>query len=165
MKKGFIISIIVSVLILLAVGIGVIYTQSKSDLNLAKEEAIQKAKTVGITKVQQVDWFHYLEQYMVVEGLDNEDQSLIVWIPNNEEKEIVVEAANDGLTRDEAAEYLKNKLSSLSNDKRPKKIMKIKLGMVDDLPVYEITYKDQMDRYSIMYLDFYRGQWFRVYNL
>ena len=37
--------------------------------------------------------------------------------------------------------------------------------MIDKNPVFEITYLDQRNRYSILYLDFYAGEWFKVYNL
>ena len=56
-------------------------------------------------------------------------------------------------------------LPDLSQGSRPREILRIKYGMVENTPVYEVTYIDQHNRYSILYLDFYEGEWYRVFNL
>lgn len=69
------------------------------------------------------------------------------------------------MSEKELLNFVRGGLTTLSNDKKPKEIIRVKLGMVENAPAYEITYRDQEDRYSILYVDFYNGEWYRVYNL
>lgn len=164
--KNKIIWLIVGILLVIIISLSLLYYFSTDDLSDDKELAIQKAKeSVDLSSVERVDWFHYTNSYFVIEGTDNEGKHIIVWVPENEAEEMMVEEANKGLTKDEVSELLFSGLKSLDPEKRPQKIVDVKLGLLDTSPVYEITYIDQKERYSIIYIDFYKGDWFRVYNL
>ena len=42
---------------------------------------------------------------------------------------------------------------------KPKQIVKVKLGAENDIPLWEITYIDQEDRYTYYYLEFQNGEY------
>ncbi|WAA13736.1 DUF5590 domain-containing protein [Fervidibacillus halotolerans] len=134
----------------------------KSDKEKAREFALRETEMVT---VDHVEWFHYKEAYYVVFGKTKEDQDIIVWIPKEDFKNFFVKMADEGLSEKEVIELLYNGLDHFSTDDYPKEIIRVKLGIVDDFPAYEITYIDQKDRYSFIYIDFYKGEWYRVYHL
>ncbi|MCU9613683.1 DUF5590 domain-containing protein [Caldibacillus lycopersici] len=165
--KQKIIIIVLFLVVIIAIGLVLVYHFSTDDLKQDKDLAVERAKEfTNITTVETIEWFHYIDNYYVIKGKNNKKESIIVWVPDNpKNKEIVVKKAKDGLAEEEVVSLLSNGLDNFSNDKRPTEIIDIKLGMVDNAPAYEITYRDQKNRYSIIYIDFYKGDWYRVYNL
>lgn len=165
MKKGILISIF-SLLFLTVIGVVIVYFSATAPVKNGEEVAIERAKSeTDLVEVGEIDWFHYNDQYFVIKGKNNHGESIHVWVPDDEEQEIMVKNAKEGLTEDEVIKLVNHGLDDFSSDKRPKNIISIKLGMVENAPAYEITYKDQKNRHSILYLDYYNGDWYRVYNL
>lgn len=165
MKKGLLISIF-SLLFLIIIGSVIIYFSSTSPIKSGEEAAVERAKAeIDLTEVSSIEWFHYLDKYYVITGKNDNGEKIHVWVPEDDKKEVLVKNAKEGLSEEEAIHIIQNGLDDFSSEKRPKKIISIKLGMVEDAPAYEITYKDQKNRHSILYLDYYNGDWYRVYNL
>lgn len=162
--KITIITIVLAVLI--AIGCVSLYVSATKPLKNGKEAAIERAKNeAGLTEVISADWFHYTENYYVIDGKDTKDDELYVWVPEDSKKDIFIKKKSAGMSEKELLNFIQSGLGDLSNDKKPKKIIRIKLGMIDNAPAYEVTYRDQENRYSILYVDFYHGEWYRVYNL
>ncbi|AWI12672.1 MULTISPECIES: DUF5590 domain-containing protein [Bacillaceae] len=162
--KIFMISI-VSV-VLLTIGFISIYISATKPVKTGETKAIERAeKETNLVSVTSVDWFHYTDSYYVIKGKNDKDKEIFVWVPEDAKKDIIVKEKNEGMSEKELLNFVRGGLTTLSNDKKPKEIIRVKLGMVENAPAYEITYRDQEDRYSILYVDFYNGEWYRVYNL
>jgi len=101
---------------------------------------------------------------VVIKGKNRDGENIIVWVPKAKDKDITVKKESEGLTEREALAMVREGLA-LKDDQRPKEIVRVKLGMIENTPVYEISYIDQKGRYSFLYIDFYEGNWYRVYNL
>lgn len=165
MKRKLIFATILLIFLTAAILI-YLYIRGTAPLEEKYQEALARAQDiVRFSSVEHIDWFHYEEAYTIIEGRDLEGTSVIVWVPENEKGEIKVVKASDGLSKEDALALLQTGLSDLAADSRPREILSIKYGMIEKNPVFEITYFDQRDRYSILYLDFYAGEWFKVYNL
>ncbi|WP_033828569.1 cell wall elongation regulator TseB-like domain-containing protein [Bacillus andreraoultii] len=159
---------LISILTILLVTLGSIflYNSATKPLEDGKNEAIKRAKEeVNLTKVTNIDWFHYTDSYYVIEGVTADNKEIYVWVPEDKNGTVHVENKKAGMSKDKVKAFVFNELNDISRDKRPKEIMKIKLGMIEEAPAYEITYRDQENRYSILYIDYFNGDWYRVYNL
>jgi uncharacterized protein YpmB len=164
MKKRILIGIFSS-LFLIVIGLIIVYYSATSSIKKGEEVAVERAKKeASLAEVDSVDWFHYLDEYYVIQGKNKKGEKIHIWVPVDEKKEMIVKKATEGLTEKEVTTLI-HKLDNFSSDKRPKNIISIKLAIVEDAPAYEITYKDQKNRHSILYLDYYKGEWYRVYNL
>lgn len=157
--------IVTAVFLLLIGGLFVVHYKAAYALSTDEEKAIGRAKREAeLVEVKTIDWFHYLDQFFVIEGTNNKGEQIYCWVPNSQKEKVIVKKVTEGLTKNELMDKV-HKLPDLSAEQKPKKILKLKLGMVEDSPAYEVTYIDQSDRYSILYIDFYNGEWYRVYNL
>ncbi|WP_062356422.1 DUF5590 domain-containing protein [Bacillus kwashiorkori] len=164
MKKKIIISLFI-IFVIIITGSILIYHQATKNQQTQESIAVERAKEyVNISEVKKVTSFHYMDSYYIIEAVNENSEDIIIWIPEEKNKEVLIKNAKDGISKEEAMDLLVNGLDNFSNNQRPKNIINIKLGMVDDVPVYEITYRDQKDRYSFIYIDFYNGDWYRVYN-
>jgi|GEM_PF-1434779 hypothetical protein len=165
MKKKMLTGLLILFFLLLA-GAAVLYNAAVGPLRDDEERAIDRAKKeAGLEAVVKTDWFHYQKAYIVILGKTDSGEKAYFFVPREGKGTIFVEKTNRGLSEKEAIDLLYNGLDTLSDDKRPKQILRIKPGVLDDFPVYEITYRDRKNRYSIIYIDFYEGEWYRVYNL
>ena len=164
--KKIVITSISLFFILSIIALVVIYNKSTTPLEEKQTMAIARAQEAAeLVSIDHVDWFHYQDAYMIVEGTDQDGKDLIVWVPEDKEKDMIITGKKEGLSREEVLSIMQYGLPDLSQGSRPREILRIKYGMVENTPVYEVTYIDQHNRYSILYLDFYEGEWYRVFNL
>ena len=163
-KKKFIASFI-TLLLLAIIGSIFIYIFAREPIERNREESIRIALSEAkLSEVSGTSWFHYMDSYTVVEGTTEDGTEMIVFVPDSDDEDLLIIKKDEGMTLKEAINLLYYDLD-LSPDKRPKKVVGGKYGLVDRKPVYEITYIDQEGRHSILYIDFYKGEWFRVYNM
>ena len=64
---------------------------------------------------------------------------------------------NEGISQEKA-------VAKLTAERDPKEIVSVRLGMEKGLPLWEITYIDQENRYSFYYLSFEDGTFIRRYS-
>lgn len=163
-KKFTLISLLT--ILLVTLGSVFLYISATKPLENEKNAAIKRAnEEVKLTKITNIDWFHYTDSYYVIEGVTTDNKEVYVWVPEDKNKTVHVENKKTGMSKDKVKAIVFNELNDITSDKRPKEIMNIKLGMIEDTPAYEITFRDQKNRYSILYIDYYNGDWYRVYNL
>ncbi|REJ30535.1 MAG: hypothetical protein C6W56_02595 [Caldibacillus debilis] len=164
LKKALLYGLFLVVLFILGLA-AYVYQSASNPLRTEEESALERALAeTPLVKAEKVDWFHYLDQYVVIKGKNRDGENIIVWVPKAKDKDITVKKESEGLTEREALAMVREGLA-LKDDQRPKEIVRVKLGMIENTPVYEISYIDQKGRYSFLYIDFYEGNWYRVYNL
>lgn len=152
MKKFIIIGIII-----VAVGISiasVIYINAMSPVKEAKEKAIQKAKEeTSLVEADGFSLYNGQETFYIVKGKDAEGTGIYVWIPEIEGKITVLKQA-DGITEQEA-------INKLKEEKNPKEIISVRLGMEKGIPLWEIYYRSDGDLINYYYVEFKTGDWLK----
>lgn len=156
LKKWLIIS---SILILCFLGsIAGVYLHALQPKNQAEETAFEIAKAeAGLKTMDDFYLYHGQEAYSVVIGTANDGEKKIVWIPVKDKKNVVIKNIHSGKTKKEILSLVNKKLT-------PEKIISVKLGMENSVPLWEVTYIDQSGRYNYDYYDFKTGEWLKYYR-
>jgi uncharacterized protein YpmB len=159
MKKWIWISIVI-IIVLIGLGIN-IYINALEPLKAAeaKAEKIALAET-NIVTMTDFSLYNGSSSYYVVKGTDKSGEKLIAWIPEKEEnRKIIVRKENSGISKEEA-------IQTLHDNKNPDEIMTVKLGIENNIPLWEIYYRSKDDLINYYYLDFKTGEWLKdIQNL
>lgn len=156
LKKWIIIS---SVIVLCFLGfVAGAYIHALQPKNKAANIAFETAKAkVGLKKMDEFYLYHGKESYSVIIGTTNAGKKKIVWIPDKKNEKIVVKNENNGKTKKEILSIVHQKIGS-------KKVISVKLGMENSVPLWEVTYKDHSGNYNYNYYDFKSGEWLKYYR-
>jgi uncharacterized protein YpmB len=157
MKKWL---LILTVLVLVFFGILVkVYLSAVDPVKTAEKKAVSLAKEkVQISEVDDFHIYHGLETVDVIEGKNKKGEKIIIWIPEKTKK-IILKKAKNGLSKEEA-------IQKLLQEKKPKKIIAVRLGMVKNIPLWEIYYRSENNLINYYYIHFETGEWLkRIENL
>ncbi|PFI22748.1 cell wall elongation regulator TseB-like domain-containing protein [Bacillus cereus] len=157
------------IIVIVASGIYGAYVYNKAmDKKIPKESksveiAKEKAK---LTKVKSVDYYNGKSSYTVVQGTDEKGEQIIVWVPDKKGN-VLVKKKSEGISEKEALQKLADQATGKGDEPKPKpkQIVKVKLGAENDIPLWEITYIDQEDRYTYYYLEFQNGEYAAHYSI
>jgi uncharacterized protein YpmB len=148
--------IFIAVLFLLLIaGVSIrVYVNAIKPVNAAEQQALALAKkSVSISKVNDFHIYNGLESIDVIEGKNKQGENIIVWIPEKSKK-VIVKRAKDGLSKQEA-------IQKLLQEKKPKQIISVSLGMEKDIPLWEIYYRSENNLINYYYIDFETGEWLK----
>lgn len=121
------------------------------------EKALERAKEkIAFTRIDRTYTYYGDRTYTVFIGENKHGKKYIVWVPEKNGK-IVVKRAESGITEKEA-------IAKLKAERHPKKLISVKLGMEKGVPLWELTYIDQHNRYSFYYLSFTDGTFLKRYS-
>ena len=153
--------IIWSVVIIIVIGTGfLIYSLYAGDHTKkdAKKNAEEIARDIGkMTEVADFYLYNGNETWSVVTGVTSEGKKIGVWVPENKKQKTQVIALSEGISENKAISIVKDK-------KNVKNIVYAHLGMENNQPLWEITYKNEKDLYGYYYLDFKTGDLIRNYD-
>lgn len=123
-----------------------------------QDQAAAKAKKqYDFKKVFEVSDYHGSRDYHVIEAINDKGKKVFAWMPDGKGKSFV-KAAGDGWSKDKVKQHVEQKL-------HPKKLIDIQLGVEDQVPLWEVVYRDQNNRYTFYYLRFEDGVWYRNIHL
>jgi len=149
--------IIIIIILVIVIGIGassIIYLNAMNPVKEAKLKAIEIAqKETELVEVDDFTLYHGQKTYYILDGKDKEGTSIYVWIPEKDGK-IIVRKQADGITKQEA-------INKLNEEKNPKEIVSVRLGMLKDFPIWEIYYRSDGDLINYYYVDFKTGDWLK----
>lgn len=159
MKKWIWIS---SIFIMVLIGIAVnIYLNALKPLQSAeaKAEEIAKAET-DIVNITDFTLYNGTNSYYVIKGTDQAGKRLVAWIPEEDKnRKIVVRNEKDGISKQDA-------LDKLYQIKQPDEVMSVKLGIENQIPLWEIYYRSNDELINYYYIDFKTGEWLKdIQNL
>lgn len=143
---------IVIVVFLIGLGVSInTYVQAMKPVKSAREiaETIAKKET-DMKKMDSFQLYNGKESYYILEGKNDNNEDIIVWI-NKENHQVTQRMKKDGLTKQEALNILLSKQS-------PEKINAVRLGMYDELPVWEIYSHTDKDSLNYHWIDFETGE-------
>lgn len=135
-----------------------IYKDTMNGKLLGEAKAITVAtEEANLTNITSVDYYHGISSYKIIQGTDTKGVHWIVWVPEKKGK-VLIKKLNDGVSQQEAIQIV-------MKERNPKEIVKVKLGAESDIPLWEITYIDQEDRYTYYYLNFIDGKYEGYYSI
>lgn len=149
--------IIVFLVLLIVICVGVfikVYTSAQEPLNDAEEKAITLAKESGeLSQLEDFHLYHGTEMVNVIEGKNKKGENIVIWIPEKS-KEVIVEKRKDGISKEDA-------VKRLMAEKDPQKIISVKLGMENNIPLWEIYYRSENNLINYYYVHFNTGEWLK----
>ena len=152
MKKWIIIPVIVLIVI---IGLFLkVYFSSVQPVKAAEKKAVSLAKDkVQLSEVDDFHIYNGIETVNVIEGKNKKGSKVIVWIPEKSKK-VYIKKAKDGLTKQKA-------IQKLLQEKKPKKIISVRLGMEKNIPLWEIYYRSENNLINYYYVHFETGEWLK----
>jgi len=151
--KKWIVFLVLFVIVIIGILIKV-YFSSVEPVKAAEKKAVTLAnKKVQISEVQDFHIYNGLETVNVIEGKNNKGEKIIVWIPDKSKK-VFVQKAKNGISKDEAVQ-------KLLQEKNPKKIISVRLGMEKNIPLWEIYYRSENNLINYYYVHFETGEWLK----
>ncbi|KYD09237.1 DUF5590 domain-containing protein [Heyndrickxia sporothermodurans] len=159
--KKWIIGLCLLLLIVLGFSVNVYY-QSTKPINKAESLAKKKAKEkANLVSMDQFYVYNGKESYYITVGKQKNGEKIAVWIPEKNSERVTIEKMSDGLSKQDAINKLKEK-------ETPKKILGSRLGMLNNEPVWEISYLDQSSRLNYAYIYFLKSSNktpYMIYNI
>jgi|SRR5690625_214402 len=153
-RIGKILIIILVIAVLLGILFYSIYLYSYiessrvNDLEVTKTKVIQSGQ---LTEVTEMYHFQDKEAYHILIGLDKDKKSKILFVPlDQKEEEIMMVDVNETLSEERVTQIVLKECQSCN-------IVTTTPAMVDNKPLWEVTYFDERDRYVIDYLSMYDG--------
>jgi uncharacterized protein YpmB len=113
---------------------------------LAKEK-------VELNEVEDFHIYHGTETVNVIEGKNKKGENIIVWIPEKSKK-VMWDKRKNGISEEDAVQRL-------LEEKNPKKIISVKIGMENNIPLWEIYYRSENNLINYYYVDFKTGEWLK----
>jgi uncharacterized protein YpmB len=151
--KKWIIFIVIFVVVILGLLIKVYFT-SVGPVKAAEKKAFAQAnEEISLKEVEDFHIYNGLETVNVLEGKNTKGEKIIVWIPEKSKK-VFVKKAKDGLSKEEA-------IQKLLQEKKPKKIISVRLGMEKNIPLWEIYYRSKNNLINYYYVHFETGEWLK----
>lgn len=126
----------------------------KEDAKRAVEYVLEHTEIVQVDKTE---FYNGTRDYQVIFGKDKNGTEWIVWY-NDEEKDVIKRKKADGLSEQDVLKIVKKELNI-------EKTEKIRLGIENRLPVYEVIYLEDGDRFAYYYLTFDDGTFVKRYSL
>lgn len=131
-----------------------VYVSSVEPVRVAERKSVSLAKEkVDLSEVQDFHIYHGKETVNVIEGKNKKGENIIVWIPDKNKK-VFEKKAKSGLSKEEA-------IQKLLQEKNPKKIISVRLGMEKDIPLWEIYYRSENNLINYYYVHFETGEWLK----
>ncbi|MFP5107879.1 cell wall elongation regulator TseB-like domain-containing protein [Neobacillus sp. C211] len=151
--KKWIIFIVIFIVVIFGLLIKVYFT-SVDPVKAAEKKAVALAnKEISIKEVEDFHIYNGIETVNVIEGKSNNGEKIIVWIPEKSKK-VYVKKAKDGLSKEEA-------IQKLLQEKSPKKVISVRLGMEKNIPLWEIYYRSNNNLINYYYVHFETGEWLK----
>lgn len=151
--KKWILILVVFVVILIGI-FAKVYLTARSPVKEAETKAVALAeKKAKLKVVNDFHLYHGLETVDVIEGKNSKGEKIIVWIPEKT-KQVIVKKAKSGLSKADA-------IQKLMQEKNPKKIVSVRLGMEKNIPFWEIYYLSDSNLINYYYVHFQTGEWLK----
>ncbi|MFV2048080.1 DUF5590 domain-containing protein [Metabacillus sp. YM-086] len=109
-------------------------------------------ESANLSTITEITTFNSDKQYHVLTGEKTKNESVYVWVyKKDKEDKMLVKKQSSGITKDEA-------LKKVNKEYSPVEIISVRLGMDEEIPIWEVKYKDKSDRYTFDYVNFYDGE-------
>ncbi|MFT4413060.1 DUF5590 domain-containing protein [Fredinandcohnia humi] len=150
MKKWIIIILIVCCIIIWR-GCS-IYQSAMEPVKVSEQKATKIAlEETSLQTIKENYTYYGTSAYLVVIGSNEDGDEMIVWIPE-EKGEILTRLQSEGITEKEAVAIVRE-------EREVKEIRSVKLGIEDEIPIWEIIYIGSDNRLTYHKLYFETGKY------
>lgn len=119
--------------------------------NQAKKQAVELAhKHVDFSEISDFYWFNREETIFTLVGETDKGRKVVVFIPEKGNKIKVVDQ-DKGITEDQA-------LQLIESEYQPNEIIKINLGLIKEVPVWEVVTKNADKSMNYYVINFETGK-------
>jgi uncharacterized protein YpmB len=155
MKKwGIILFVFICMMIWQAVNV---YDAALEPKQFAESKAMKRAASeVNFINIEEIYTYFGDQAYVVIVGTNSEKEKVAAWVPEKTDN-VIVKKIKSGVSKQEA-------IAKLKAERNPKEIVSAKLGMEKGVPLWELTYVDDDNRYSFYYLSFEDGTFLKRYS-
>lgn len=123
--------------------------QYKDGHEQSREFALEEANLKSVNKIKT---YSADQKYHVITGTNKENQKVYAWISNIEKgRKILIKKQSSGITKEEA-------LETVYQEHNPAEIISVQLGMDEGIPIWEVKYQDEKERYTFDFVNFYDGK-------
>ncbi|MCC5895811.1 MAG: DUF5590 domain-containing protein [Alkalibacterium sp.] len=137
------------------VGATVLYQQSNQPYARARADTIAYvAERTSLSQVDDFYWYNGTETYLTITG-QNADGIERHYIVQQSGGQITSLSAENGLSKQEAIQLTREA-------RQPDKILNARIGMIDDRPIWEVSYRNDNDRLGYYVIDLRTGEWIRT---
>lgn len=123
--------------------------QTSKETGLDESKAYAKDE-LNMKNITSIDRFQEEIQYHVIMGEMNDNEGVIAFIPIDDNKEPIIIKQEDALSKSEIK-------SNWQTNCKNCELIKISPAMLDDEPLWEITFIDEKERYVLDYVSFDDG--------
>ncbi len=152
--KKFLISTLIF-MSLLIIGVTTVLRKSLSPLKQARVETIELAESqADLVEADDFYWYNGNETYLTITGKNSVEEEIIV-IVKQEGGSIEVVDQEETFSKGEAI----RKVVELEN---PVRILEARIGVHEDLPIWEISFRQENGRIGFTMLSLKSGEWIRT---
>ncbi|WP_409298117.1 DUF5590 domain-containing protein [Peribacillus sp. SCS-26] len=155
MKKWMILGVIA---VLAAVSFTLLtYTKAVKPKKTAFAKLEQAAAKEGLAETDEYYLYHGSKSYSVAVGKDKSGKRTVLWIPSEKNGEIIKADYDSGITRQQV-------IKQVQRERKPDKILSVKLGMENNVPLWEVIYQNEAKQINYEYFDFKSGDMLKYYR-
>lgn len=142
-------------LIMLIAGTIVLYRRSVAPYNNSKNQAFEYAMTHSeIITPEEFYWYNDSETFFAVVGKTEEETELVVLI-NQDNGETTSIPAEETITKQQAIQRTREA-------RQPEKILEARIGMDNNTPIWEVSYRNENGRLGYYILNLEDGEWLKT---
>ncbi|OIJ14778.1 hypothetical protein BKP37_07295 [Anaerobacillus alkalilacustris] len=158
MRKAIIFFLLIFSIIIIWQGIH-LYSVINKSFQLSEKEALQyiESKNLDLVDIYETSFYNGTESYQVIVGKNSRGKEIIIWVADTLDTHFI-RKKEDGISYEQVLSFIESELS-------PEETISIKLGIEQSVPLYEIIYKDQSNRFSYYYISFKDGKYLKHYHL
>jgi uncharacterized protein YpmB len=153
MKSKWIWLTVIIIIVIISLLISLYTTTMSSEKKLSKLAITRAQEEIQLIKVNDVEHFHGIEAYHVIDALAQQG-SIYIFVPEDNSKKITYVQKDEGITKKQAKEII-------ASSKENIKIIDIRLGIDDNTPVWEIVYEENEDQRTFIYVTYKSGKLFK----
>ncbi|WP_456278577.1 PepSY domain-containing protein [Bacillus sp. AK128] len=124
--------------------------QGDQAINVAKEQEPD-------LEITDITFYNGNQSYTIIYGRIGE-KTQIFCVPTDEKGEVIIIDPKNGISAEEA-------VNLLTEERNPSSIQSVNLGIEQNVPIWEIIYLDQNNRYTYYYVTFEDGEFIKRYTL
>ncbi|MEC1260563.1 cell wall elongation/penicillin-binding protein regulator TseB [Bacillus swezeyi] len=152
-KKTLIFTLIFGIIFVTAILAGAnVYQTAMNQKESGHKQAAETAKKeADLKEVDSVETFVGKEKQYIVAGKNQKGEKMYVWVPADNKQKTIFKKAADGITSRQAARAVQDEglMSTLKE---------VHLAREGNVLLWEVTYLNQDEQYSLSYVDFINGK-------
>ncbi|EXJ22425.1 hypothetical protein ADIAL_2011 [Alkalibacterium sp. AK22] len=152
--KKVLISLIIVMSVILAGGSFLLYRSIQPHSRARRDTIAFVSERTSLQEAQDFFWYNGEETFLTVTGI-NEEGVERIYIVQQDGGQILSLSKENTLSKEQAIQMTKE-------SRQPDRILNARIGMQDDTPIWEISYRNQNNRLGYFIIDLRTGEWIRT---